>query len=276
MFERFTDGARRVVLLGQDEARTLNHDYVGTEHLLLGLVHDTGGVAAKALEGLGISLETVRQQVVEIIGRGRQAPPGHIPFTPRAKNAMELAQQESDALGHDFIDTEHLLLGLIREGGVAAQVLAQLGADLDSVRQQVLALTPHQSRTGVLGAPGRRGKRERERLLDEALARLGKMDQRLTAIERWVGMPPDLDDLDREIAEVRGEKETAIDGNDFESAAALRHKEKALLERRMIREKQWTAAAGDRVSPVAELGRVKAELERLRAIMRQHGVGGAA
>ena len=142
MFERFTDRARRVVVQAQEEARSLDHDYVGTEHLLLGLIHESvGGVAAKTLESLGIGLEQVRQRVEEVTGRGEQAPSGHIPFTPRAKEVLKLALSESVQLGHHYIGTEHILLGLIREGdGVAARVLSGLGADLDGAREQAIRL----------------------------------------------------------------------------------------------------------------------------------------
>ncbi len=141
MFDRFTDRARRVIVLAQDEARMLNHNYIGTEHLLLGLIHEGEGVAAKALESLGISLEAVREQVEEIIGQGQQAPTGHIPFTPRAKKVLEFSMREALQINHPYIGTEHILLGLIREGeGVAAQVLIKLGADLNRVRNQVLQL----------------------------------------------------------------------------------------------------------------------------------------
>ena len=141
VFERFTGRARRVVVLAQEEARLLNHNYIGTEHILLGLIHEGEGVAAKALESLGISLEAVRSQVEEIIGQGGSSPSGHIPFTPRAKKVLELSLREALQLGHNYIGTEHILLGLIREGeGVAAQVLVKLGADLSRVRQQVIQL----------------------------------------------------------------------------------------------------------------------------------------
>jgi ATP-dependent Clp protease ATP-binding subunit ClpC len=150
LFERFTDRARRVVVLAQEEARLLNHNYIGTEHILLGLIHEGEGVAARALESMGISLESVRFQVVEIIGQGSQAPSGHIPFTPRAKKVLELSLREALQLGHNYIGTEHILLGLIREGeGVAAQVLQQLGADLPKVRQTVIQLL-----SGVSGEEG--------------------------------------------------------------------------------------------------------------------------
>jgi ATP-dependent Clp protease ATP-binding subunit ClpC len=141
MFEKFTDKARRVVVLAQEEAKMLNHNYIGTEHILLGLIHEGEGVAAKALEALGINLDAVREQVQEIIGQGATPPTGHIPFTPRAKKVLELSLREALQLGHSYIGTEHLLLGLIREGeGVAAQVLTKLGADSNRVRQQVVEL----------------------------------------------------------------------------------------------------------------------------------------
>ena len=159
MFERFTDRARRVVVLAQEEARMLHHDYIGTEHLLLGLIREGEGVAAKALESLGISLEAVRQHVGEITGQGQQAPSGHIPFTPRAKKVLELSLREALQLGHNYIGTEHILLGLIREDeGVAAQVLVKLGADPSRIRQQVnqlLARLPGQR-------AGRRGRAVRD------------------------------------------------------------------------------------------------------------------
>ena len=159
MFEKFTDRARRVVVLAQEEARMLNHNYIGTEHLLLGLIAEGEGVAAKALESLGIAVERVREQVEEIIGQGQQAPGGHIPFTPRAKKVLELSLREALQLGHNYIGTEHILLGLIREGeGVAAQVLVKLGAELNRVRQQVLQLlSGYQGKEPAEGSSGGRG-----------------------------------------------------------------------------------------------------------------------
>jgi ATP-dependent Clp protease ATP-binding subunit ClpC len=186
MFERFTDRARRVVVLAQEEARMLNHNYIGTEHILLGLIHEGEGVAAKALESLGIALEGVRQQVEEIIGQGQHAPSGHIPFTPRAKKVLELSLREALQLGHNYIGTEHILLGLIREGeGVAAQVLVKLGADLNRVRQQVLQLlSGYQHGKEAEGAGGGRGEGtpSSSLVLDQfgrnltASAREGKLD----------------------------------------------------------------------------------------------------
>jgi ATP-dependent Clp protease ATP-binding subunit ClpC len=184
MFERFTDRARRVVVLAQEEARMLSHNYIGTEHILLGLIHEGEGVAAKALESLGISLEAVRAQVEEIIGHGQQAPSGHIPFTPRAKKVLELSLREALQLGHNYIGTEHILLGLIREGeGVAAQVLVKLGADLNRVRQQVIQLlSGYQGKeTASAGAPSE-GAPSSSLVLDQfgrnltQAAREGKLD----------------------------------------------------------------------------------------------------
>ena len=145
MFERFNGGARRVVVLAQEEARMLNHDYIDTEHILLGLIRVPRGVAARTLESLGIRLEAVLHQVEEIIGWGQQAPSGNIPFTPRAKKVLELSLRESLQLGHNYIGTEHILLGLIHEGdGMAAQVLVRLGADLNRVRQQLIPMRGYQ------------------------------------------------------------------------------------------------------------------------------------
>src|ERR1700758_5197094 len=177
MFERFTERSRRVVVLAQEEARMLNHDYIGTEHILLGLVHEGEGVAAKSLESLGISLEGVRSQVEEIIGQGQQAPSGHIPFTPRAKKVLELSLREALQLGHNYIGTEHILLGLIREGdGVAAQVLVKLGADLNRVRQQVILLLHGYQGQEAEIAGSQPGERARAGLPDDALAWFDALD----------------------------------------------------------------------------------------------------
>ena len=157
MFERFTDRARRVLVLAQEEARLLNHNFIGTEHILLGLIHEGEGVAAKALESLGVSLEAVREKVAETIGPAGSSTTASPPFTPRAKKVLELSLREALQLGHNYIGTEHMLLGLVREGeGVAAQVLVSLGADLPRVRQQVIQL---------LSGPvaGRQGGRRRRR-----------------------------------------------------------------------------------------------------------------
>jgi ATP-dependent Clp protease ATP-binding subunit ClpC len=205
MFEKFTDRARRVVVLAQEEARMLSHDYIGTEHLLLGLVHEGAGVAVVALESLGISLDDVRRDVEEMIGRGQHELSGHIPFTPRAKKVLELSLRESQQLGAGYIGTEHILLGLIREGeGVAAQVLVKLGADLNRARQQVLQIlgerTPREAGEPEAGglreaaAGGLAGNEPGVRIvgspaqLAEILNRLRSMDARLAAVERYLGL----------------------------------------------------------------------------------------
>ena len=203
MFERFSDRARRVVVLAQDEAKALNHNYIGTEHLLLGLVSEGEGVAAKALTSLGISLEAVRAQVEEIIGRGTTTPTGHIPFTPRAKKVLELSLREALQMNHSYIGTEHLLLGLIREGeGVAAQVLIRLGADLNTVRNTVLQLLqgddgkqaatagapeagPSQSPATVLDQFGRNlTQQAREGKLDPVIGREKEIERVMVVLSR--------------------------------------------------------------------------------------------
>jgi ATP-dependent Clp protease ATP-binding subunit ClpA len=252
MFERFTDRARRVVVLAQEEARLLNHNYIGTEHLLLGLIHEGQGVAAKALESLGIRLEAVRAQVEEIIGRGQEAPSGQIPFTPRAKKVLELSLREALQLGHNYMGTEHILLGLIREGeGVAAQVLVKLGADFSRVRQQVIQLL-----SGYAGDP-------------EAVA--GTRPVQMT-------VPEDLREAEEQLAQVRRQKEAAIDAQDFDRAATLRDQELQLLERLAEHEGKWRA--GVDVAAVVqenrrlhgEVQRLHGEVQRLRALLRQHGI----
>jgi ATP-dependent Clp protease ATP-binding subunit ClpC len=201
MFERFTDRGRRVVVLAQEEARMLNHNYLDTEHLLLGLLRESGGVAAKALQSLGIGLEAVRHQVVEIIGEGHQAPSGHIPFTPRVKKVLELSLREAQLLGHDYVSTEHLLLGLLREGdGVAVQVLVRLDANLNLVRQQVIGLLHGSGQQETDEGPGH-GRRPSIRVYDAAAlaqidaltSELGRANaelDRLRAVLREHGINP--------------------------------------------------------------------------------------
>jgi prophage maintenance system killer protein len=243
MFRRFTDRARRAVQLAQEEARLLNHNYVGTEHLLLGLLREGEGVAAKALGSLGISIEAVRAQVEELIGHGESAPAGHLPFTPRAKKALELSLREALQLGHNYIGTEHLLLGLAREGeGVAAELLIGFGAGHARLRDQVLQLlTGEGEQTG-------------------AWTRLVRMT-----------VPAELHDYDDKIAQVRREKETAIDARDFGTAATLRDREKQLLADKLRREREWLAGV-DVQAVITENQRVHREVERLRGLLRQHGI----
>jgi ATP-dependent Clp protease ATP-binding subunit ClpC len=279
MFERFTDRARRVVVLAQEQARMLNHDRVGSEHLLLGLVHEHDGVAARALTSLGITEAAVRQRVEEIVGRGKRAPQAAaIPFAPEAKKAMELSMREAMQLGHNYIGTEHLLLGLLRQGeGAATEALARLGAEPAGVRRQVIRLLHgEEERLGAdRPAPGP-GELEAgggtRGPLAEVLGRLDALESRLAALELRIGTGPDVRALDAEIARARGGKESAIEAQDFETAAALRDTERQLLDDKAAREAEWAAAHRD-------LPSLSDEVERLRGLLGQHGVdppGGAA
>ena len=266
MFERFTDQARRIVVLAEEEARMLSHDYIGTEHILLALIREGTGTAASALESLGITEEVARQQVEEIIGRGQQDPPrGHIPFTPRAKKTLELSLREAIALGNTSIGTEHILLGLIREGegkskNPATQVLDGLGVDPNRVRQQVIRLVwasrgDDEAIRRVTAGGGKR------KLMSELRGRLDHIEWRLSVLEQRVGTGPDVRDLDREIAQVRRDKEAAIDAQDFENAAVLRDRESQLLSGKAAREQEWAA-----------LPSLTDEVERLRDLLRRHGI----
>jgi ATP-dependent Clp protease ATP-binding subunit ClpC len=270
MFERFTDRARRVVVLAQEEARMLNHNYIGTEHILLGLIHEGEGVAAKALESLGISLEAVRQQVEEIIGQGQQAPSGHIPFTPRAKKVLELSLRESRQLGHDYIGTEHILLGLIREGdGVAAQVLVKLRADLQRVRQQVIQLL-HGHRGEEPAGPAA-GLREGG-LPPEIAGRLDAIGMRLSAVEQRTGTGPDTGDLDQQIEQVLRDRHAAVAAQEYERAASLRDQEKDLLAQQASRQQEWAATHPDLPSLAEKVRQLSGEIERLHALLRERGI----
>jgi prophage maintenance system killer protein len=245
MFQRFTDRARRAVHLAQEEARLLRHNWVGTEHLLLGLLYEEEGAAARALASLGISRESVRVQVEEMIGYGESSPAGPIPFTARAKKALELSLREALQLGHHYLGTEHLLLGLLREGeGIAAQVLTRLGTDYARVRERVL---------GVLT-----GECEQKNLQTQLVA--------------------DLVDVAEQLTQVRRQKEAAFDAGDLDSASALRDRERQLLAGKLRLEQQLTAGVGGQAM-LAENQRLHRELDRLRDLLRQHGIepdGGTA
>ena len=281
MFERFTDRARRVMVLAQEEARLLNHNYIGTEHLLLGLIHEGEGVAAQALESLSVSLPAVRQQVEEIIGRGQQTPSGRIPFTPRAKKVLELSRREALAMGHNYVGTEHILLGLLREGdGVAAQVLVLMGADLNRVRQQVIRiLSGHQDQDKDEPKGGRAARRAGKAArrqhgpLPEILGRVESIDSRLAAIGQRVGAGPDVNDLDQRIAQARRDKEAAADAEDYEGAAELRDRERQLLADKSARQQAWASEHLDLASLAEELHRVGEEVGRLRDLLRDQGTG---
>ncbi len=244
----------------------LNHHYLGTEHILLGLIH--GGDGAKALESLGISPDAVRQQVQETIGQGQPPPPsGHLPFIPRAKKVLGLSLRESVQLGHDYIGTEHILLGLIREGdGVAAQVLVKLGADLNLVRQVI------ELNSGQQPQPGRRPAQEGVPVA-EVQARLDAIEDRLAAaVEQRAGTGPDTSDLDDQIDRVRLERHGAASVQRHEKAALLRDQEKELLASKTTRRAQW--AAGHPALPVLaeRCQQLADEVERLRGLLRQHGI----
>jgi ATP-dependent Clp protease ATP-binding subunit ClpA len=262
MFERFTDASRRVVVLAQEEARVLNHNYIGTEHILLALLREGDGVAARALGSLGITEEAARQQVEEITGRGEPGPQrGHIPFTPRGKKILQLSLREAIALGHAYIGTEHILLGLLREDdGVAIRVLNGLGVEPNRVRQQVIQLV---SARRVQQEPetGRAAGRGKRKLLSELRGRLDALDWRLSVLEQRVGTSPDLAQLDQEITQVRIDKESAIEAQDFEHAAVLRDREQQLLGDKAARLQEWAA-----------LPSLSDEVERLRDLLRRHGI----
>ena len=255
----------------------LNHNYVGTEHILLGLIHEGEGVAARSLESLGISLEAVRQQVEEIIGQGQQPQTGHIPFTPRAKKVLELSLREALQLGHNYIGTEHILLGLLREGeGVAAQVLVKLGADLSRVRQQVIELLhgyqPEAGATRFAPASAVVSRKER-RLVSELADRVSTLESRLSAVEDRVGTGPDVSELDQQIDQVRRDREAAVEMQDYENAAVLRDRGNQLAEEKASLRLGWAAAHMDLPALAEEVRRLSGEIERLRGLLRPPDTG---
>ena len=241
---RFTDRARRAVGLAQEEALLLRHGHVGTEHLLLGLVYEGEGVAARVLESLEISLEEVRAQVEEVIGRGQDPAVGHIPFTPQAKKVLELSLREALALGHHYVGTEHLLLGLLEEGeSTAAQVLATLGANHTQVRERVLAVL-----TGECE----------------------QADLQIQLIRP--DLPDDVLDAAQLLAQVRRQKQAAFDAGDLDAAAAWRDRERQLLAGRLRLKDRLTAGADVAEALAAENQRLHRELGRLRDLLRRHGI----
>jgi len=304
MFERFSDRARRVVVLAHEEARLLDHNYIGTEHILLGLVHEGGGVAARALQELGISLEAMREQVEQAAGRGSTRPSGHIPFTPRVKKVLELSLREALHLGQNYIGTGHLLLGVVREeegpaqGGVAAKVLTGLGTDLTQVRRQVIAQLREPSDEGPLlgqssagdllaepsdqpsgetasgrsqSPPARPGTGGPSPDIMNALVSIA---DRLTAIEQRLGISgpaaPAVN-YDEQIEMVRLAKVAAIKAQDFEKAAILRDQEKELTAPKEAAAKD-PKPPGDVVPPVEETTRLRGQVARMQALLRRHGI----
>jgi ATP-dependent Clp protease ATP-binding subunit ClpC len=292
MFERFTDQARRVLALAQEEARVRNCNRVGTEHILMGLIHERDGLAAVALESLGIGAEAIRGKIEEITGQHPEPSGGYAEYTMRAKKALDLSRREALQLGHNHIGTEHILLSLIREGeGPAAQVLLELGADLGRVREQVLLLlgdggqddepaeapVPAASgapagRGGAAGPGGPGGGIGESKLLAEMLRRIEEMDSRLSSVEQRLGAGPDVRDLDQQIAQARRDKESAVGAEDYENAAALRNRERQLLADKASREQEWTTAHLDLPALADKLHRLTDEVGRLRALLRQKGI----
>ena len=304
MFERFTNQARRVVVLAQEESRSLNHNYIGTEHLVLGLLREGQGTGARALESQGgVTVEAVRREVETRIGQGNQEQSGHIPFTPRAKKALELSLRESLALGHSYIGTGHLLLGLIRkDDGVGVEILVGLGADLNVLRARVIELLADDTEEGAESGPRVRiARAPAERLSGVVQGLLDSIDARLTTIERHLGItrsvPDELGTYDRRIAKVVGAKEEAIERQDFERAAALRTEEKQLRSERARREVELDEArlregaravsepepedgpatgdgADEAPAPggAGEVARLQGEVARLLALLREHGI----
>ena len=276
----------------------LNHNYIGTEHLLLGLLHEGRGAAARVLATMEVTLPAAREQVVAIIGRGQAQPSGHIPFTPRAKKSLELSLREALQLGDGYIGTGHLLLGLIHQGdNMALKVLGQLGADLKDLRARVTReLRDHPEADQDLPPAERERLQLRLFLRNDVQGLLDTIDDRLSAIERHLAIsrqvPAALRDLDERIAQIRQEKEAAIDVQDFGQAAALGDAEKRLIEERRV-EQDLAAAAAPSQDPGAgteagggmgsgagepgggesdELLRQRARVARLEALLREHGI----
>jgi ATP-dependent Clp protease ATP-binding subunit ClpA len=308
MFERFTNQSRRVVVLAQEEARMLDHNYIGTEHLLLGLLHEGRGSAARALTAMDVTLSAARDQVVALVGRGQEQPSGHIPFTPRAKKSLELSLRESLQLGDGYIGTGHLMLGVIRQGdNVAIKVLDKLGADLSNLRARVTQELRNNPEDNEVPAAEREQRRVRVILHDTVQSLLDTIDDRLSAIERHLGLTQPvsaaLRNLDERIAQIQQDKEAAIDAQDFGRAAELRDAEKQLIEERKRVELEEAAAAGrgaetapatetadeTETAPAAgtttpaagtggaagepaELARLQARVARLEERLREHGL----
>jgi len=266
MFERFTDKARRVVVLAQEEARRLGHTYIGTEHILLGLLREEDGSAAQALDSLGIGLQAARDRVEADAGRG-PGHSGHVPFTPEAKRTLELSLREALQLGQNYIGTEHILLGLVRDPVTrGAHVLAELGGTPEAVQQRVLELAQ----------PAGAGQARRTAARDGRIRMPGTptvgyyraLSSRLASLERWAGLVPDVADLDEQIAQVRRDTEAAIDAHEFRTAEALSDTERELIAERDRRSRQHSAGP----SLAEQVARLQAEVDRLHEVLRRHGI----
>jgi ATP-dependent Clp protease ATP-binding subunit ClpC len=260
MFERFTDRARRVVVGAQEEARDLGHNYIGTEHLLLGILREGDGTATRVLTSLGITGAAVREKVEAGAPPGQHTPSGHIPFTPPAKKVLELSLRESLDLKSGYIGTEHILLALIREGdGLGAKVLTGLGANLDDTRRRVVTLLS--------------GRDLRESA--QSSARLMALPRRVSAIERWIGLPAErvaaAERAEAELLKARLDKAEAMEQRDFRAAAAARAREKQLAT-------EPAAGPDDAVPSQAqptladEVRELRAEVDRLRALLVERGL----
>jgi hypothetical protein len=271
VLERFSDQACRAVVQAREEARALNHNWIGTEHLMLGLIGEGSGMAAQVLESLGISMEAARWLVEETMGRGERAPSEQLQFTPRAKKVLEMASGLSHGYGH--VGTQHILLGLLKEGdGVGAIVLSALGADQYRVGLRVNQLLHGDRGNEAPGEGSQPGERAYARLLDNPLARIEALDRRLTAVEHRLAVQPDLSDLDQQTATVRRETAATVDMQEFETATGLRGHETHRPAPRSPRQWRLERAAAGQLPLATELGRLYAELDKLRAILRQHGI----
>src|SRR6185437_13923740 len=271
MLERFSDQACRVVVRARDEARALNHSWIGTEHLMLALIGEGSGMAAQVLESLGISLEATRWLVEVIIGRVEQAPSGQLQFTPRSAKVLELASGLSH--GYDHVGSWHILLGLLREGdGVGAMVLVTLGADQNRVGLRVTQLLNMDRGEEVPGEGSGLDERARARLLDNPLARIDALDLRLASVERSLSLHPDPGDLDQQTVTVRRETAATVDMQEFEAATELRLYQPRRPELRSPRQSRLERATAGQLPLARELARVYAELDKLRAVLREHGI----
>ncbi len=272
MLERFSDQACRVVVRARDEARALNHNWIGTEHLMLALIGEDSGMAAQVLESLGVSLDEARWLVEETIGWVEQAPSGQIQFTPRAAKVLEMASGQ--AVGYDHIETWHILLGLLREvDGVGAMVLFTLGADQYRVSLRVSQLLNENRGQEAHGEGSGLDERARARLLDNPLTRIDELDRRLASVEYQLSLHSDRGELDQQTVTVRRETAATADMQEFETATGLRRYETHRPAPRSPR--QWRleqAAAVGQLPLATELGRLYAELDKLRAILREHGI----
>lgn len=271
MLERFSDQACRAVVRARDEARALNHGWIGTEHLMLALIGEDSGMAAQVLESLGISLDAARWLVEVIIGRVGQAPSGQLQFTPRAVKVLELASGLSH--GYDHVGSWHILLGLLREGdGVGAMVLVTQGADQNRVGLRVTQLLNKDRGQEALGEGSGLDERTRARLLDNPLARIDALDRRLATVERSLSLHPDLDDLDQQTVRVRQETAATVDMQEFETATGLGRYQPRRPEPQSPRQQRLERAAAGQLPLARELARLYDELDKLRAILREHGI----